>query len=448
MPISVNLDASMDIESSEEPEQFRAVLPSVISSNVENMTGVGAVPRSGREHEHAPHVTYAAVPARDYMTYGPQPPSPGGPMAEATSSRSSSPPNRGSSARPVSDRTKTPPLLTTLSRPSSPVVSHVTHSHQAPSSGAHSNSARVRNTPTPPLLGPGVFGGNLIRDSVFSSATSGTETSQEIPIQWTGGLNSEAIGSNSIVERLERSKLRRRSTGPQLPGAWADTLEEEKTETATTVGKEVDIETEKGERPLHDVDARVDSPELVINEVDSTRKSEAGLIGIMTSVRSQSSPQSSLPMQHAPAKRVGNGNGWVLVNVEGKQRPDGDTQPSTRSSDLSRPLGSGTPSSPRAMTLPPAARTVVIAEAKEGKLVKKSKSKGDSMSSGQRPSGLKRLLSFSKRADSPDQHTDEPSVDFSPGQKPSRSRLRDKIKLMGVAEASPRSFDDKRLSID
>jgi hypothetical protein len=116
--------------------------------------------------------------------------------------------------------------------------------------------------------------------------------------------------------------LKRVSAEPQLPGAWSATPDEENMEEATTIGKAVDVivrDNDPGaegeprhtldvaqetspERPLHDVDARIASPELVLNAGEGTRK-RSGLVGMMT-------PQS-------PAKREGGGAGWVLVNVEG-----------------------------------------------------------------------------------------------------------------------------------
>ncbi|KAF7975794.1 hypothetical protein HWV62_8623 [Athelia sp. TMB] len=409
VPVSVVLDASLD-----EPEQFRAQLPSVISSNAENMTGVGAVPRPGGHENHLPHTIYNAMPARDYVGYGPQPPSPGGPMAEAARSRSPTPPNR-------SEASRTPPQFGNISAPPSPTAVH--HSPQMPSSpstsyghppqGASSSvashrglaqqtahpdtnaeAARSGGTPTPPLLGPGVFGGDLMRDSAFSSTSHGTETSQEIPIKWTGGLTQEITNTGS-----EKSKMARMSTGLNLPGAWADSPDEEKTEADTHVDQEVDIKSAQGERTLQEVAARVDSPDFISTGTDSTRKSEAGLIGVMTSAAPLQPPVPQRPQSPPRANNITGNGGWVLVNVEGKPRPQGEMQPVPRSPEMARPLPPSSYRGPLATTLPPAARALVIEDAKGSKLLTK-KNKSGSFTSGHRPTGLKRLLSFSKR-DSP-----------------------------------------------
>jgi hypothetical protein len=120
VPVSVNLDAPMDTEPSPDQEQFRAVLPSVVSSNAENTTGVGTVARGAGQSAYTPDVIYTTT-EQNYVSAG-QPSSPGGPMTAPKRPRSPSPPTAGSPPRPVSTRAKTPPLLTTLSRPSSPAV--------------------------------------------------------------------------------------------------------------------------------------------------------------------------------------------------------------------------------------------------------------------------------------------------------------------------------------
>lgn len=486
VPISVNLDASLEMEP-EEQEQFRAQLPSVVSSGNENMTGVGAVARGGRDPGYTPDLIYAtSSEGGDYVGPPPMPvpmpmpmPVPGGPISpHAQRSRSPTPTNERP-VRPVSSRMKTPPLLTTLSRSGSPAVRSL-HSPTTPTqTSAGVDQIPTQRTPTPPqeLLSPGVFANNLIRDS---TATDITDASQEIPIKWTG------IGEieSGKPQRPEGSQLRRLSSGPHLPGAWSPV--DEKDETAT-LGQEVDIETDKGhdtqaqelsliqektpERPLHDVDARVASPELVGGGADWTRKSEAGLIGVMSTASPSPPPQEEEkketavePQPPAPGSREASGNGWVLVNVA----REGDIQfPVAQSSGAS---GTEPPKSPPAVTsaaVSPAAKSIVIKDAKDSKPVKtKGKTKADAKGSsgvGSRPSGLKRLLSFSKRGESTNETSDPnptlapPSSYTGPGDQsdhaknsknPPRARLREKLKLIGVAEASPRSMDDKRLSID
>ena len=468
VPVSVNLDAPLEMEPSPDQEQFRAVLPSVISSDAENMTGVGAVARNDVP-VHTPRIIYNTpdTPEQDYVSTG-LPASPGVPMTAAKRPKSSSPPSRRSPPRPVSTRSKTPPLLTNLSRPSSPAASRDLFPHQPPSPVAQADRPSSGKTQTPPLLGSGVFTGDIIRDSAFSSATGGTEASQEIPIKWTGGFDPEPASSEGKADRQEGSKLKRVSTGPQLPGAWSASADEEKTEVTTTVGKAVDIVTDKDdfedglghtaklaqekapERQLHDVDARVASPELVLNTDDGMRNSEAGLIGVMASTpqKLESEPQS-------PVKREGGGTGWVYVNVEGKSRPEGEGQTSDRppmhSRETSRTVKAAEPATPKSQpvtTLSPAAKAIVIIDAKEAK----GKGKAKGAAADGRPSGLRRLLSFSKRGEISGEPTSEsmaPTGGDAPERKgprsPSRPTLRDRLKRKGVPEAS---VDNKRLSIN
>lgn len=86
--------------------------------------------------------------------------------------------------------------------------------------------------------------------------------------------------------------MKRVSAEPRLPGAWSATPDEENMEEATTIGKTVDVivrDNDPGaegeprhtldvaqetspERSLHDVDARITSPELVLNAGEGTRK--------------------------------------------------------------------------------------------------------------------------------------------------------------------------------
>lgn len=479
VPISVNLDASLDLDP-EEQEQFRAVLPSVVSSGVENMTGVGAIARGGREPEHTPAYTpdvlYTTGPENDYVAMR-HTSIPGGPISSPQRSRSGTPPN-GRHVRPVSSRAKTPPLLTTLSRPSSPATApHVGTPTRESTPQQLGKSGAGDRTPTPPLLGSGVFAGDIIRDSAFSSTTDATDTSQEIPIKWTGGAEPELMSSTG---KPEGSKLQRMSTGPQLPGAWTTSPDGDDAETVT-LGKEVDIETERhadtqpiqdqtstqqhmaSGNQLHDVDARVASPELVLSPGDGMRKSEAGLVGIVSSMP---------PVQDVGTdpqtltKREGSGNGWVLVNVEGKPKPEGEGQLGVRPDVLSKNTSAilkesdlkSAPKNPHATTALPVAKSILILDAKDAQKLNKTKGKGkaDPKDPGiDRASGLKRLLSFSTRGEVPN----EPRSDalLAPGdptggpaikKKPSRTRLRDRLKLIGVTEASPRAMEDKRLSID
>jgi hypothetical protein len=464
VPVSVNFDGP-EMEPSPDQEHFRAVLPSVVSSDAENMTGVGAVARGGVVTTHTPGILYTA-PEQDYMSVG-LPPSPGGPMGAAMIPSS---PVRRSPARPVSTRSKTPPPLTTLSRPSSPASPR---DLSPPSAKPQANQPTFGQMSTPPLLGAGVFAGDVIRDSALSSITSGTDTSQEIPIKWTGGFDPEATSLVGKVGVPEGSKLKHMSIEPQLPGAWSTSPDEEKTEAATTVGIAVDIITEpdadsatgqtrnltQGRTPesLHDVDARVASPELVSNTDDGMRHSEAGLIGMMGPMPPPQKMEKE-PESQSPVKRVGDGTGWVLVNVEGKPRPEGEgafnDRPTTHLQDTSKTLKAAdlaTPKGQPATTLSSAVKSIAIIDAKNAKQAK-GKGKAKDGVSIARSSGLRRLLSFSKRGEISDDPATGSTVPISGGvgeqhreRKFSRTALRDRLKRKGVPEAS--SVDDRRLSV-
>jgi len=231
-------------------------------------------------------------------------------------------------------------------------------------------------------------------------------------------------------------------------------------EAATIVGKAVDIITDNsggsnGETPLHDVDARVASPELVVNPNDGMRHSEAGLIGMTAT---PPSTQGEAGKEHqSPSRREGGGTGWVLVNVEGKPRPEGEMQsvdrPVTHSQDISNTLKAvdfpSTTNQP-ATTVSSAAKAIVMIDAKDAKPTK-GKAKVKDAVSDARPFGLKRLLSFSTRGE-----TSDGSISKSMSMSPlggsteeksqgtsSRTTLRDRLRWKGP-ESSLKAADDNR----
>jgi hypothetical protein len=164
------------------------------------------------------------------------------------------------------------------------------------------------------------------------------------------------------------------------------------------------------------------------------------------------------PEPQSPVKRGGDGTGWVLVNVEGKPRPEGEgaynDRPTLHSQDTSKTLKAAdlaTPKGQPAATLSPVAKSIAIIDAKNAKQAK-GKGKAKDVVSIARSSGLRRLLSFSKRGDIPDDPATGSTVPLGDGvgeqhreRKSSRTALRDRLKRKGVPEAP--SADDKRLSI-
>ncbi|KAG6842518.1 hypothetical protein C0991_000044 [Blastosporella zonata] len=271
-------------------EELRAHLPSVISTGVDDMTGVGA-------NGFPPSVFYTQ-PLSDR---------PDIPTVPILPEHASSPPKSlhytrsRSPLRSIVTRQKTPPILT----------SNTTHSSIAPAG---------QDAPLQPggLLGVGTF-----RDSSISNAS---DTSFDIPIQWMGmdTIVTQNKGSNGREEqgpaRGSPSRRRASSAGPMLPGGWQPTPIEEKPE-GTFVGGAVDEQSESepsasqnnnagNKTPIHEVASCVASPELTRPDMP-LRKSEAALVGLITNTQPLPLPRGG----GSESQRSGNGKGWVLVNV-------------------------------------------------------------------------------------------------------------------------------------
>ncbi|KIJ68265.1 hypothetical protein HYDPIDRAFT_24561 [Hydnomerulius pinastri MD-312] len=318
VPVSVDFDAQDD----DEHDRYRTSLPSAVASSCENMTGIGTLNRN----KFTSNLIYTATPGAaaeldhdDEETVHSPP--------ERHRSRSPSPQRRVSALRPVSTRSKTPPLLT--SHPRDP------RTPSPPANGSVMSTSQTQDLLTlgehPPLLSPGMF---RIRDSAFSSNSVDTTGSYDVPIRWTGLGRPEGI--ENIEEEQEvftEEPKPHHPSPPILPGGWAVPPEEEVPEANTSQTDENTVRPEHGRHPdrsLHDVDARVASPELIHD--GAVRKSEAGMIGVIPPPRS---PPPPLPMPSreslgkskgssndppaSPTKtgsRNGSGSGWVLVNVE------------------------------------------------------------------------------------------------------------------------------------
>ncbi|KAI0374253.1 hypothetical protein BV20DRAFT_935857 [Pilatotrama ljubarskyi] len=332
----------------------------------------------------------------------------------------------------------------------------------------------IPRIPTPPLLGPGAF-----RDSAFSSSTGWRST--EIPIAWTGkdpepadekrrtamsGVFDPADaqqpnGLSSSPPRVLHGPRERRqsggprtelqaatsrpssqsqstpatapapaqeselvSPGPQLPGAWAPTPQEEKAQddvvapgvgapvvggqnrssSATTATTTMFPPTIK-EQPSQEGDdgaierkgqVKVHSPEHHRAEGDGARRSEAAWVGHTLDRHDRTPPAETMPKPHthvfqpqarlppASANGIAQTNsrqqrsssiseGWVLVNIDGRGKGVGASRgpprptPHTRSSSDSRipathNLAQTTAGAGKS-TMSPAAKAIVMVDA-------------------------------------------------------------------------------------
>lgn len=224
--------------------------------------------------------------------------------------------------------------------------------------------------PTPPLLSPGVF-----RDSAFSSSTDGRQ-SYEIPVAWTGRdpeiLPNNGRGSYSDRKRSSSSGTEdrhnhsqsgsapptrpdydRNSTGPLPPGAWS-APRQDKRDTSHSHSRSYSLPSPIEEKPsLEQAELAAgfsnhplslasdptlsvsDQPQGTVRSMspehvypDSTRKSEAAVIGILPKATPATTTTSTHNLKvkrdkgKAPPIAVrketsASTAGWVMVNVEG-----------------------------------------------------------------------------------------------------------------------------------
>ncbi|KAG0709040.1 hypothetical protein DFH29DRAFT_354608 [Suillus ampliporus] len=459
VPVSVDFDTQDD----EDRGQFRTSLASAVPSSCENMTGVGSMARNRFTSNPIYTATPGPFPDTDHpnedAVHSSPPPDR---HHRRPRSRSPSPKRRVSALRPVSTRSKTPPLLRSHSPPRDPRTSS-----QPPA------SHDISMNEGPPLLSPGMF---RMRDSAYSVNTVDT-TDTSSGFKWTGLGRPDGI--ENIEEVHEEPSEEQTPRLPVLPGAWAMTPEEERPEMSSRM-TDAPMADERGlhlehrrspDKSLHDIDARVASPELVSDQ--AVRKSEAGLIGMISPPRSSPPPihppsRDSLYKRKAssstdppaspikPGSRSGSGNGWVLVNVEGKEH---------MTASMSTPAGS--PTSPTHVerggkrttsataeraSMSAAAKAIAVIDAQDTK-PKKRQSTG---------SGLRRLLSISrpgaKGADEVKYDTRLAAVrskelasnekDSSKLTPPRQGRFRNKFTRLGPSEPAARPPDRVRVNLD
>lgn len=512
MPVSV-VDEETIVDQARDAEGYRVTLPSTVGS-LDNMTGVGAR-RHGGLDDYQQDIIYTAAPdgtldeGGGYRAPGPGPasppftpiPTPG--VSYAARSRSPSPPTRGGS--PLRGMTHTPPIQA-LDHAAQPYRSSPPHSsgpNSQPTTPAAFTTRSDSSSHMPPhLLGPGVFATDEFRDSAFSSTTSG---SREIPIQWTGDMGAvlhegdedaeKAREQQGAERKQEEPDPRRASSGPMLPGAWAMTPSEEKPD-AIDRQNEIDItasppRTHEGaeDGKPRDLEARVASPELVEPGTE-VRQSEAGLIGVMAAAPEETRPPGP---EHA---KNGSGQGWVLVNVEGREAaphaPGGGQAPTSAdgspdkapSTPLRETHHNRSPSAHRSNSsgISPAAKAIAIQDAIDARERAKG-GKQPSNKSSPKPvkrnsglvsptpasptaggsGGLKRLLSLSRSKKPPSDSTDSTSLlstastdaadttessakDKSKGGTKARSGFRDRLRKLGTQET--KILEEKRMSVD
>ncbi|CAA7266600.1 unnamed protein product [Cyclocybe aegerita] len=377
IPVSVVQDS--DLPEQQQQPLIRAPMPSTISTGVENMTGVGS--GGGR----TPDVFYDTPPfSANSQTHFSLPV----PVSPSPRPMRNVPTDVERPLRPVSDRAKTPPLLISRSPPPSPPRGSSSPHNSKPSTPI------VESGPSPPLLGGGAF-----RDSAFSSSSGATV---EIPIQWTGPLKEEFKFDQEKPPRLKSSRL---SSTPMFPGGWQPTPIAEKAEDETGIPAPPVQQTQQT-TPIHELDSRIESPEIMQPDV-ALRKSEAALVGI---IQSTSSPP-PVPSMHQPERKdttasSPGGKGWVLVNVDNNavngtaQQAATNSEPQATSSPEGpipgspKPNGVAKPNTPVPEQASPAAKAIVIIDAMESKH-KKSQSASKNKEEGS--SGLKRFFSLSRK---------------------------------------------------
>lgn len=452
LPVSVDFDTHDD----EERAQFRTSLASAVPSSCENMTGIGSMARNRFTSNLIHTATPDQLPDTDHLyedaVHSLPPPER---HHRTPGSRSPSPQRRVSALRPVSTRSKTPPLLRSHSPPRDPRTA------QPPA------SRDVSMNEGPPLLSPGMF---RVRDSAYSANTVDTDTSFGIPFKW-GGLG-RPDGIENIEEVHEELSEEGTPRGPILPGAWAMTPDEERPEVSSRKADEHGLHLEQRISPdksLHDIDARIALPEVVNDQ--AVRKSEAGLIGMISPPRSPPPPihppsrESIYKMKASsssdppasptkPSSRSGSGNGWVLVNVEGKEHMMTPVGSPTSPTPVERGRKHTTSAAAERASVSATAKAIVVIDAK-GTQVKRDKRQ----STG---SGLRRLLSISRPgAKGADEVRSDPRLaairpkepasnekDRSKDASPRQGRFRDRFSRKGASEPAARPPERVRVNLN
>ncbi|KAI6136758.1 hypothetical protein F5141DRAFT_1229326 [Pisolithus sp. B1] len=437
VPVSVDLDAHDE----DEHLRYRTSLASVVPSSCENMTGVGTLHRSRLNPNLSPADASGTTRASDDDDETIH-------LHQENSQSDASLRRRMNPARPQSTRSKTPPPFTPHARDPRASTSDT--------AGMSQVQDHVITGENAPLLSPGMF---RIRDSAFSANSVGTSGSL--------GLRALEILKKKPDQYHEDSGPQHVSPPPTLPGAWALSSDEEQSADGEVFHPEkatVRQRRRSPDRSVHDVDARVTSPEVIHG--DAVRKSEAGLVGVVSAQPLQPVPipsPVSMPSKESlgrtkrgsggppasPTKtgsRSGSTDRWVLVNLEGKDHMG----------HMSSPLASPTIPQATDRSRKPSAN---VASKQRGSSPAKVAVVGttDSKSTKDKGSGLRRLLSFSlpgKGAELNDdaQFTASRPQDLtsgSPRKGPARSgRFRNKLSRFGTGETPTKPPDRVRVKLD
>lgn len=445
VPVSVDLDAHDE----DERLRYRTSLASLVPSSCENMTGVGTLHRSRLHSNLSPADASGTTRASDDDDETIH-------MHQENSQSDASLRRQLNTPQPQSTRSKTPPPFTPHARDP-----RASTSDTAGVSQVQDHVVTGENTP---LLSPGMF---RIRDSAFSANSAGTSGSCEVPIKWSGLSRPEGIGDieEEPDQYHEDSGLQHVSPPPTLPGAWATISDDEQFANGEAFHSEKATVRQRRRSPVrsvHDVDARVTSPE-VIHE-DAVRKSEAGLVGVISAQPAQPvlSPV-SMPSKESlgrtkrassgppasPTKtgsRSGSTDRWVLVNLEGKDHmghmPSPLASPTIpQATDRGRKPSANAASKERGLS--PAKAAVASTTASKG-----TRDKG---------SGLRRLLSLSLPGKGTEPNDDaqftasrpQDLTSSSPRKGPVRSgRFRNKLSRFGTGDTPTKPPDRVRVKLD
>lgn len=410
-------------------EGDRAVLPSTVESSI-NMTGVGANAASvlDKRNPDVQFPLYPVEPPEEEVIYSSDEPSSSSHQhnmaivspTPVLAGRSESPFNHSSPEFPL----RTQPDIS-ISPPISQYLEAPTHSDSPAASPKHWTPPTDQpRTPSPPLeesamlnrddrmsgdtptsstlLGPNAFRNDSgdretvipegFRDSAF---TTGSDwKSFDIPIKWTGpGPEPKRMNS---------------SPGPSLPGAWASSpLAETREEDEATNVFEAGFNTKEKTPEQQDTEAQAKVPEMVQG---IGRKSETGLIGVITPSPAQEKPEHK---EKQPSKLKRASEGWVVVNVEG-QSPPAPVSESQRQQQASGTHGAGS-SAIQSTSAPgtskgldgsneflskassPNGTVRSAAAAAKSIAIIDAKGKRSSTTSSTQPPAFRRLLSFSRK---------------------------------------------------
>ncbi|KAJ2918986.1 hypothetical protein MD484_g1380, partial [Candolleomyces efflorescens] len=412
VPVSVAHESESEGEEDNGYPRGRVNLPSMISSNSPNMTGIGAVGQ------------------------GPDKPYPFGPFSGDS--------QHGGAPFVPQDHQHPPSETTTI---------------QAPSS--HSPPGTPRGTAFPqPLLSPGTF-----RDSVLSSQS---DVSQNIPIKWTGAGRED--GATSVSGSVTTPRFPGGWQGTpmdEIQESEAAIFPQPETPKARTPIYETMSRVESPEIVQPNVSLR--KSEAVVFGMISATSPPPPIPSSPLSVPPRSPailPEDRVPSKKSEKSSRGDGSsshggqGWVLVNVEGTPTPrlpiaEAHLGSSSKSGEgVVSSNNTNVNSSPTPPEPSQAAKAIVIVDAIESKH-KKSKSTSATKETGE-GGGVRRFFSLNRknskkvRAGEGGQVVTERERTISESKQAhttvSRSTLRDRIRILGTPEATRR--EDKPRDLD